>query len=517
MRNQPVERLVELVAINRALASATDHRALFRLVVERTAEFLDADAAMLLLADERGRATIPASLGIAADKLRAFDEPFDESLGRKICRLIDCTPERFLASPVIDAGVVRGFLAIFRRQAPSGESEGALLAALADQVAIAVGNVMHTHRLEKALAALRDADRRKDEFLGMLSHELRNPLAPIRTSIFLLNRSAPGSESAAYARQVIERQTEHLTRLIDDLLDMTRIARGKVTVERQQVDVSQVVRRASDDHRAMLAERSLQLSVDIPSEEIWVVGDATRIAQVIANLLDNAAKFTPPNGKVSVSLRATDSTVEIRVRDTGAGIEAQLLEQVFEPFVQSDQTLARTRGGLGLGLALVKAIVQLHGGTVSVSSAGPGQGSEFVVGLPRIAAQAAVAMPTAATRPQENPKRVLVVDDNRDAAQSLAQLVALFGHTPLIAYDGPSAVDIVKKGAPDVVVCDIGLPDMSGYEVAKVLRAESARKMRLIALSGYAQPEDIRRAIEAGFDIHLAKPADPGEINRLLG
>jgi signal transduction histidine kinase len=516
MRPPPTHRLLELAAINRAIAAATDYDTLLRLVVESTARFLDAGITLVVLADERGRATIPAALGLAPEKARAFDAPFDEAIGLRICELTGCAAERFLAAPVIEGGAVRGFLAVFRRVLSAGEDESALLSALADQVAIALGNAIHTRRLEQALEALREADRRKDDFLGMLSHELRNPLSPIRTSIFLLKRAEAGSEDAAYARGVIERQTEHLTRLIDELLDMTRVARGKLTVAREPTDVSQIVRRAADDHRSMLCDRGIEVSVEMPGQAAWVLGDATRLAQVVANLLDNAAKFTPAGGHVAVTVRVLESNIEVRVRDDGAGIDPSLGERVFEPFVQSAQTLARSAGGLGLGLSLVKAVVELHGGTVQVESAGSGKGSEFIVCLPRIGAHTTATTPAAAARQQICGKRVLVVDDNRDAAESLARLVALFGHTTSIAHDGPSALEMARASVPDVILCDIGLPGMSGYDVAHALRAEVDGKPRLIAVSGYARPEDVRRAIEAGFDAHVAKPPDPAEINRLL-
>jgi signal transduction histidine kinase len=516
MHAPPTDRLLELAAINRAIAAATDYDALLRLVVERTAHFLDAEAALVVLADERGRAGIPASRGVDPEKARAFAAPFDDSVGVRICEMLGCTSDRLLAAPVIEGGTARGFLAVFRRPSPARGDDSALLSALADHVAIALGNAMHLRRLEQALEALRDADRRKDEFLGMLSHELRNPLSPIRTSIFLLKRAEAGSEDAAYARGVIERQTEHLTRLIDDLLDMTRIARGKLTVAREPIDVAGVVRRAADDHRSMLRDRGLEISVDIPGEATWALGDATRLAQVVANLLDNAAKFTPSGGRVDLSVRPSETTIELRVRDDGEGIDPSLGERVFEPFVQTEQNVARTLGGLGLGLALVKAVVELHGGTVRAESEGSGKGAEFIVSLPRVAARTAVAPPAAATRQHNAGKHVLVVDDNRDAADSLARLVEIFGHRTSIAYDGPSALEMARASIPDVILCDIGLPGMNGYELARALRAAIDGAPRLIAVSGYARAEDVRRAIEAGFDAHVAKPPDPAEINRLL-
>jgi signal transduction histidine kinase/ActR/RegA family two-component response regulator len=516
MRGRALDRLVELLAINRALAAAVDYHALVRLVVDKAADFLDADIAVLVMTDEHGEATIAAARGLDPSATSAFKARFDERIGARICELIACTPDRFFASPVVEAGIVRGMLAVFRRHAPSADTEAALLSALADQVAIALGNALHMRRLEEALATLRDADRRKDEFLGMLSHELRNPLAPIRYSVFLLNRAGTQSETAVYARQVIERQTEHLTRLIDDLLDVTRIARGKVSIAREPVDISDVARRAADDHGPLFAERGIAMSLEIPQQAAWVVGDETRIAQVLANLLANAAKFTPAGGRVGMTVASEASNVEIRVQDSGAGIDPSLRTRVFEPFVQSDKTLARSGGGLGLGLALVKGVVQLHGGTVEAESAGVGQGSEFVIRLPRLAPPETLPMPAARTSALVHPKRVLIIEDHRDAAESLARLVSLLGHTSYIAHDGPTGFEMIQASQPDVVLCDIGLPGMSGYELVKQIRERGLNGARLIAISGYAQPEDVRRAIDAGFDAHVAKPPDPGEIHRLL-
>jgi signal transduction histidine kinase len=362
--------------------------------------------------------------------------------------------------------------------------------------------------------ALRDADRRKNEFLSVLSHELRNPLAPIMSSIHLLKHAEPGGEQAGRAREVIERQVEHLSRLVDDLLDLTRMTTGKLDLRCAHVDVAIVARRAADDLRSVLDARGLSLEVDLPDAPVVVNGDAMRIAQVLGNLLQNAAKFTPRGGAVRVSARSVADVAELRVRDTGVGMAPELLARVFEPFVQAEATLARTSGGLGLGLAVVKGIVGQHGGAVRAESAGPGKGTEVVVRLPLAAAE--VSRAEVAAHPVRRGRLVLVVDDNADAADSLAELVELFGHTAEVAHDGPSALAKARLNPPDVVLCDIGLPGMSGYEVARALRASPPGPMKLVAVSGYAQPEDVARAAEAGFDRHIAKPPDPDEILRAL-
>jgi PAS domain S-box-containing protein len=362
---------------------------------------------------------------------------------------------------------------------------------------------------------LREADRRKDEFLGMLSHELRNPLAPIRNSIYLLRNTDPGSAQAARAQSVIERQTEHLTRLVDDLLDVTRIARGKIELRRSRLDLREVVSRAAEDFRLLMRDRAVGFEVAVPDEKLWADADGTRITQVIGNLLHNASKFTRRGDEVRLSLEAAGSSAEIRVRDTGAGIEPALLPRVFDAFVQGERTLARTEGGLGLGLALVKGITELHGGTVRVHSAGKGKGAEFLVTLP-LAPAAAGQEGSGAVARTDGGRRVLIVDDNADAAESLGDLVRMLGHTADIAYDGPSALEKATAAPPDLVLCDLGLPGMSGFEVARALRARGATELQLVALSGYAQPEDVRRALEAGFDEHLAKPAELAQLERLL-
>ena len=398
-----------------------------------------------------------------------------------------------------------------------------LLEALCADISYAL-DAMQQERLrteaERALRereqSLREADRRKDEFLGMLSHELRNPLAPIRNSVYVLEHADPATELAARARSVIQRQTEHLTRLVDDLLDITRIARGKIDLRRSRVDLREVVRCAGDDFRLILEERGVAFCTALPHAKVWVDADATRITQVVGNLLHNASKFTRRGDEVTLSQHTVGSEAEIRVRDTGAGIEPALLPRIFEAFVQGERTLARTEGGLGLGLALVRGIAELHGGSVRAESAGKGRGAEFIVRLPLVVADMKQgAASTGAERAAER-RRVLVVDDNVDSADSLADIVKMLGHSIEVAYDGPSAIEKARSNPPDIVLCDIGLPGMSGYEVAKTLRASGLAAVQLIALSGYAQPEDVKTALDAGFDWHLAKPASIEDVERLL-
>jgi PAS domain S-box-containing protein len=371
--------------------------------------------------------------------------------------------------------------------------------------------------LKRAEAALREAGRRKDEFLGMLSHELRNPLAPIRNSTYILQYAEPGSGEARRAQAVIERQTGHLARIVDDLLDVTRVARGKIELRRARMNLCDVVCRAADDYRFVLKDRGVGFQVTVPDVAIWIEGDATRITQVIGNLLQNASKFTHRGEEVTLLLERGGHDAAIRVRDTGAGIAPELLPRIFDPFVQGDRTLARTEGGLGLGLALVKGITELHGGTVRADSAGDGKGAEFTVRLPLPTPNVFEAAPEALPeRSRTGTRRVLVVDDNADAAESLAEILRMLGHRVEVAFDGPTAIEKARMNPPDAVLCDLGLPGMSGYEVAQALRAHAADRMQLIAVSGYAQHEDARRAIEAGFDAHVAKPTDPRKLEQLL-
>ncbi len=429
------------------------------------------------------------------------------------------------AFPLHRGGDVIGALTFYAAKPGAFTDEQVkLLEALCADISYALDAMQHERLRTEAVRALREseqslreADRRKDEFLGMLSHELRNPLTPIRNSIYILEHADPTGEQAARARKVIGRQTEHLTRLVDDLLDVTRIARGKIQLRRSRLDLREVVLGAADDLRLMMDERGIAFRTVLSGAKVWADADGTRITQVIGNLLHNAAKFTRRGDEVILSLRALEGEAEIAVHDTGAGIDPSLLPHVFEAFVQGDRTLARTEGGLGLGLALVKGITEMHGGTVRVESAGTGKGAGFVVRLP-LADAADVQEPLRRKIWGNNGgRRVLVVDDNRDAAESLAEIVEMLGHTAEVAYDGPSAIERARANPPDIVLCDIGLPGMSGYDVAKALRANTMNGMQLVAVSGYAQPEDLKAAAEAGFDRHVAKPVSSDDIEQLLG
>jgi two-component system CheB/CheR fusion protein len=395
------------------------------------------------------------------------------------------------------AGVVVSFIDVTKLK----ETEAALRRAVEER--------------ERAEQALRDADRRKDEFLAVLSHELRNPLAPIRSSLHVLAHPTADAGAAAKAQEIITRQVGHLARLVDDLLDVTRIANGKLQVERRSMDLRDLAQRTAEDHRGLFTAREVALEVALPDEPLWVEGDATRLAQAIGNLLQNSAKFTSSGDSVRLSLDGVDGFAVLRVRDTGVGIDPAMIPRLFQPFSQADTTLNRRLGGLGLGLALVKGLVETHGGTIEVSSGGKGAGAEFVVRLPLAAAPARIEVaPVAAPRP----RRILVIEDNLDAAESLQLALELEGHEVAVAHDGPQGIDRARQLTPEVVLCDIGLPDMDGYAVAKALRLEPGlRDTFLVALTGYALPEDQQRAAEAGFDAHLTKPVTIEGVEEVIG
>jgi PAS domain S-box-containing protein len=368
---------------------------------------------------------------------------------------------------------------------------------------------------KRAEESLREDDRRKTDFLAVLSHELRNPLAPIRNSTYLLERAASDSDQARRAREVIRRQTEHLTRLVDDLLDVTRISRGKIDLERGRVDLRDIVRKSMDDARSLFERSEIELRLEHAAGPVWVDADPTRIAQVIGNILHNAQKFTPAGGLVTVRLAAADGRVRLHVKDTGIGMESGHEERMFEPFAQGQQGIARTKGGLGLGLSLVKSLVEMHGGSVTARSEGTGRGTELVVSLPLAGAEPREQPAGAVT--DGPPREILVIEDNDDAAETLADLLSLGGHRVRVARTGRSGLALARASKPDVILCDVGLPDIDGYELARAVRADPALKeTRLVALTGYAQPEDRERARGAGFDAHVAKPPDPAALARML-
>ncbi len=368
---------------------------------------------------------------------------------------------------------------------------------------------------------LAEADRRKDEFLAMLAHELRNPLAAITTAVGILDRRPAPDEKEARMRGIIHRQARHLSRLVDDLLDVSRITQGKVELRREKCDLRSLLEQALTTERPLFEARGLTLDVALPERPLWLEADATRLEQVFVNLLDNAAKYTDAGGRVQVraelELSGGEAVAVVRVKDSGIGIPAEALPRVFDLFAQVDTTLERSRGGLGIGLTLVRSLVQMHGGRVSALSEGMGYGSEFVVRLPLLAAtDAALLGPASACPRGGSPRRILVVEDNPDARQSLHELLELWGHEVTPAPDGLSGLSLAVTRRPEVALVDIGLPGLDGYRLAHELRARVGEHIRLVAITGYGGPEGRNRALAAGFDVHLVKPVQPEELARTL-
>ncbi len=372
--------------------------------------------------------------------------------------------------------------------------------------------------LKQAQGALEEADRRKDEFLAMLAHELRNPLAPIRNALEILRLTGSQRAELVAARDLIERQVQHMVRLVDDLLDVSRVSRGKITLQKEPVDLAAAVRQAVEMSQPLIDARRHELTVALPGEPVPVEGDFTRLAQVALNLVNNAAKYTDPGGAIWLAVEKEGDRAILRVRDTGRGVDPAALKSLFDLFYQVDRTIDRSDGGLGIGLSLVKNLVQLHGGTVEAHSAGRGRGSEFVVRLPCLPpahADAAGAPAAAAARPPRG-ARVLVVDDNRDSADSMALMLRLEGHQVETAYDGKRAVEAALEGRPEVVLLDIGLPGLDGYQACEAMRSGGLADTLIVAMTGYGQEEDRRRSYEAGFDSHHVKPVDVRLIRELV-
>jgi signal transduction histidine kinase/CheY-like chemotaxis protein len=394
------------------------------------------------------------------------------------------------------------------------KEDEAILVQLAQMASVAIENA-------RLVQNLRDADRRKDEFLATLAHELRNPLAPIRSSLQILKMPRVDAEVVERSRDMMERQVHHLVRLVDDLLDVSRVMRGKIELRKERVELATVVARAVETVQPLMEAQGHELTVSLPPESLPLDADPVRLAQVVGNLLTNAAKYTEPNGQIRLTAHRESNEAVLRVQDTGIGITPEMLPRVFELFVQVDHAATRSQGGLGIGLTLVNNLVEMHQGTVTAHSDGLGKGSEFVVRLP---------LSTRAAQEDEGPKtglsthpalpsghRLLVVDDNQDAADSLAMLLRLRGYEVRIAHNGPTALELVNDYRPELVFLDIGMPGMDGYEEARRLRRQPGlESVRLAALTGWGQKEHRRRTAEAGFDHHLVKPVEPKALEELL-
>jgi PAS domain S-box-containing protein len=373
--------------------------------------------------------------------------------------------------------------------------------------------------LRRAEEALREADRRKDEFLAVLAHELRNPLAPIRYAVAMARKGGRPEAERLRAQAIIERQVEHMGRLLDDLLDVSRITRGTLILRRSTVDLAAVVAAAQESARPLIEARDHTLAVQLPSEMLRLVADPVRLAQVLANLLVNAAKYTDPGGRIELEARRKGGELIIAVRDNGIGISAEMMPRVFTLFAQASPALERSEGGLGIGLALVRGLLELHGGSVSAHSGGAGQGSEFLVRLPigNPGDTEGVYETSAPARAGAKPLRVLVADDNRDSAETCAALLEAAGHEVSVAHTGREAFDLACRLEPDALLLDIGMPELNGYQLAQRIRGTDwGRQVMLIAITGWGQEQDKRRAWAAGFDQHLTKPIDPNGLEALL-
>jgi len=380
--------------------------------------------------------------------------------------------------------------------------------------------VMRDLSERKRMEELEEQGKRINEFLAMLAHELRNPLAPIRNALGILSVSRETSPQVAWCREVIERQTTHLTRLVDDLLDMSRVTRGKMQINGVPMDLNAAVERAVEASRPLVDTRRHRIELKLPAEASPVTGDMTRLTQVFLNLINNASKYTPEGGRIEIEVRCESEDCLVRVTDNGLGIPPDLLERVFDLFAQGERTLDRSEGGLGIGLTLAKRIVLLHGGTIRAESEGAGKGSTFTVSLPRLRLDlTASAAPegTGYIPPTARRRTILVVDDNSDAAASIATFLRMLGHDVEVVHDGPSALHRIVTMPPEIVLLDIGLPGLDGYEVARRVRERpEGQGIRLYAMTGYGQEEDRKRALASGFDAHLVKPVPPADLLQLI-
>lgn len=425
--------------------------------------------------------------------------------------------------PILSGKRPFGVLVVYQK-APRAITEEDLrvLQAVANMLGFAVERGHLEHELRRRADDLAEEARRKDEFLAMLAHELRNPLAPMHNAVQIIRSSCGSNRTVEQAGDIVDRQVQHMVRLVDDLLDMSRISQGKVQLRKERIDLASVVVRAVESARPLIDSRKHELTLSVVPTPVWLEGDPTRLVQIVGNLLNNAAKYTDAGGQVWLTAAREGDEAVVRVRDNGIGIRAELLPRIFDLFVQSDRTLDRSEGGLGIGLTLVRSLVELHGGQVTVSSDGPGQGSEFVVRLPALPVSATTLQPdlpadAAHPIPPSARRRILIVDDNVDSAVSLALLLRLKLHDVRVAHDGRAALQEARSYRPEIIFLDIGLPGMDGYEVARGLRqGNGEERMVLVAMTGYGQDEDRRRSQEAGFDGHLVKPVDLTVLEELL-
>jgi signal transduction histidine kinase/DNA-binding response OmpR family regulator len=507
-----------------------------------------ADAALLFLATDSERFILSCSLenGAAATRpvasLHALPQPLRDAMEHVTGAGVDlplwADRESFREWPPglrsvrvlpVKAGerAFGVFLLASTRPAPAwAPADQAMIAELVGRAGMALENARLYGSLKREIAKTREAEeklleqsRRKDEFLAMLSHELRNPLAPIRNAVELLRRIGPADARLTWARDVVDRQVTHMAQLVDELLDVSRITQGKITIRKENVELDKIVAHAVETARPLMEARGQAFEVRLPEGAVWLQGDFARLAQVVANLLNNAAKYTQEGGRIELGVSASSGEASIVVRDNGMGIDPELLPRVFELFSQGERSLDRALGGLGVGLTVVQRLVELHGGSVHCTSDGPGRGAEFRVTLPCISGvqPKEVAKESAARVAPADGRRVLVVEDNRDAAESIAVLLRMEGHEVKTVTTPTQALECCAVFAPAAVVLDIGLPGMDGYELARQLRRiPAARDAVYIALTGYGAKEDRDAAAAAGFHHHFVKPADPRAIHAVI-
>ena len=462
---------------------------------------------------------------------RLFGYTAQEAVGKSVTLLIP--PERIDEEPAILERIRRGqpidhYETLRRRKDGTLIDVSLTVSPIVDSQGQVVGASKIARDIterKRAEEALREEDRRKDEFLAMLAHELRNPLAPIRNALEILRQRGESREAVHSASQMMERQIGQMARLVDDLLDVSRITRGKIELRRGSIELASAVNHAVEASRPLVESKGIDLSLSLPQEPIYLNADPIRLAQVVGNLLNNASKFTDKGGRIWLTAELASNgdqspkEVLIRVRDSGIGIAPNQLGRIFDMFVQLDTSLERSVSGLGIGLTLAKNLVELHGGTMEVHSAGVGQGSEFVVRLPVLAEAPKLPTPEPASNELKAapPRRILVVDDNEDSAESLTILLNLAGHKTHTAYDGLEALEAAETFRPDMILLDIGLPKLNGFEVARKIREQPwGQSIVLVALTGWGQDEDRRRSREAGFNHHLTKPVDPRALTNLL-
>jgi PAS domain S-box-containing protein len=443
-------------------------------------------------------------------------------VGEDVVRGLDKFSQRVIAGETVQVELeipyAGGHRWVHAAVAPTLDAAGVVDGSVVVLTDVTQGRRLERER-ERALNDLREVDRRKDEFLAMLSHELRNPLAPILSAVQVLDHLEPGDqETAAEYREVIARQAKHMKRLLDDLLDLSRVSQGKVQLQKQRLDLNGLLVQAVEISRPMMIEKRHELSIVLSPQPIELEADPTRLLQVFDNLMNNAAKYTDAGGHIAIVSAVENGEAVVTVRDDGIGMTADLLARAFDLFVQGTPTLDRTQGGLGIGLTLAQTLIRMHGGSVRAFSEGPGRGSQLVVRLPLAPlTESRAASPAPAPRAGAGgPLRVLVVDDNVDAAKTLGKLLTLRGHEVSLAHDGPAALAAAAAAPPDLVLLDIGLPGMDGYAVAAQLRAAGHAGAALVALTGYGREDDIQRSRDAGFDHHLVKPIDFGHLQRIV-